>query len=134
MLEFRADPESPYHKPHFKKDETVLVYCTSGGRAALSGKTLRELGYQSSTTPAASRNWRTPGSTPSPPGQRVSAGPSVDDGDRFDLDHRVGIGKAADLDRRAGWRGRSEIAHPHIGVLGELLIVRDVGIGLDDVG
>jgi rhodanese-related sulfurtransferase len=37
----------PYHKPDFKKDETVLVYCTSGGRAALSGKTLGELGYQS---------------------------------------------------------------------------------------
>jgi len=47
MLEFRADPESPYHDPAFQKDKTVLVYCGSGGRAALSGKTLRELGYQS---------------------------------------------------------------------------------------
>jgi rhodanese-related sulfurtransferase len=45
MLEFRADPESPYHNPAFAKDKTVLVYCASGGRSALSGKTLKDLGY-----------------------------------------------------------------------------------------
>jgi rhodanese-related sulfurtransferase len=47
MLEFRADPESPFHNPAFQKNKTVLIYCGSGGRAALSGKTLKELGYQS---------------------------------------------------------------------------------------
>jgi len=47
MLEFRADPESPYHNPAFQTDKTVLVYCASGGRAALAGKTLREMGYGS---------------------------------------------------------------------------------------
>jgi len=47
MLEFRADPESPYHNPAFQTDRTVLVYCASGGRAALAGKTLREMGYGS---------------------------------------------------------------------------------------
>ena len=45
MLEFRADPESPYHNPALTKDKTVLVYCASGGRSALSGKTLKDLGY-----------------------------------------------------------------------------------------
>src|ERR1043166_6503409 len=45
MLEFRADPESPYHNPAFQKDKTVLVYCASGGRSALSGKTLKDFGY-----------------------------------------------------------------------------------------
>jgi rhodanese-related sulfurtransferase len=45
MLEFRADPESPYHNPAFARDKTVLVYCASGGRSALSGKTLKDLGY-----------------------------------------------------------------------------------------
>jgi rhodanese-related sulfurtransferase len=45
MLEFRADPESPYHDPAFQKDKAVLVYCASGGRSALSGKTLKDLGY-----------------------------------------------------------------------------------------
>jgi rhodanese-related sulfurtransferase len=47
MLEFRADPDSPYHDPAFQRDKTVLVYCASGGRSALSGKTLKDLGYQS---------------------------------------------------------------------------------------
>jgi rhodanese-related sulfurtransferase len=47
MLEFRADPDSPYHNPAFQKDRTVLVYCASGGRSALSGKTLKDLGYRS---------------------------------------------------------------------------------------
>jgi rhodanese-related sulfurtransferase len=47
MLEFRADPESPYHNPAFEKNKTVLVYCASGGRSALSGKALQELGYKS---------------------------------------------------------------------------------------
>ena len=47
MLEFRADPESPYHNPAFQKDKTVLVYCASGGRSALVGKTLKDFGYAS---------------------------------------------------------------------------------------
>ena len=45
MLEFRADPESPYHNAAFDRGKTVLVYCASGGRSALSGKTLKDLGY-----------------------------------------------------------------------------------------
>jgi rhodanese-related sulfurtransferase len=46
MLEFRADPESPYHDPAFSRDKTVIVYCASGGRSALAGKTLQEMGYR----------------------------------------------------------------------------------------
>ncbi|MGV0645984.1 rhodanese-like domain-containing protein [Mycolicibacterium sp. XJ879] len=46
MLEFRADPESPYHDDNFSKDKTVIVYCASGGRSALSGQALKELGYE----------------------------------------------------------------------------------------
>ncbi len=45
MLEFRADPESPYHNPAFQKDKTVLLHCASGGRSALAGKTLQDMGY-----------------------------------------------------------------------------------------
>jgi hypothetical protein len=43
MLEFRADPESPYHNPALRKETTVVLYCASGGRSALAGKTLQEL-------------------------------------------------------------------------------------------
>ena len=46
MLEFRADPDSPFHEPAFQKDKTIVVYCGSGGRAALSGKALKDLGYR----------------------------------------------------------------------------------------
>ena len=45
MLEFRADPQSPYHDKNFAKDKTVILYCGSGGRAALAGKALKDLGY-----------------------------------------------------------------------------------------
>lgn len=46
MLEFRADPGTPYHNPEFRKDRPVLVYCASGGRSALSGKVLKDMGYE----------------------------------------------------------------------------------------
>ena len=46
MLEFNADPESPYHNKALAKDKTVLVYCASGGRSALSGKVLKDMGYK----------------------------------------------------------------------------------------
>lgn len=45
MLEFRADPDSPHHDANFDKDKAVIVYCASGGRSALSGQALKELGY-----------------------------------------------------------------------------------------
>lgn len=45
MLEFRADPDTPYHNPAFQRDKTVLVYCASGGRSALAGKRLKDMGY-----------------------------------------------------------------------------------------
>jgi rhodanese-related sulfurtransferase len=45
MLEFRADPDSPYYNPAFQKDKTILLHCASGGRSALAGKTLQDMGY-----------------------------------------------------------------------------------------
>ena len=45
MLEFRADPESPFYNEAFSKDRTVVLYCASGGRSALAGKALQDLGY-----------------------------------------------------------------------------------------
>ena len=45
MLEFRADPESPYYDQSFAKGKKVIVYCAAGGRAALSGQALKEMGY-----------------------------------------------------------------------------------------
>src|SRR5712671_6963376 len=45
MLEFRADPDSPYHDKNFDKEKTVVLYCASGGRSALAGKVLKDMGY-----------------------------------------------------------------------------------------
>jgi len=42
LLEFRADPAGASPLPAGK---VVITYCASGGRAALAGKTLRDLGY-----------------------------------------------------------------------------------------
>src|SRR5438309_10988462 len=57
MLEFRADPESPYHDQNFAKDKTVVVYCASGGRAALGGQALKELGYGEVYNLGAFKDW-----------------------------------------------------------------------------
>ena len=46
MLEFRADPESPAHDKNFARDKNVVLYCGSGGRAALAGKLLKDMGYE----------------------------------------------------------------------------------------
>lgn len=46
MLEFRADPDSPYYDSHFSKDKTIILYCASGGRSAMGGKALKEMGYE----------------------------------------------------------------------------------------
>ena len=64
MLEFRADPDSPYHDKNFSKDKNVILYCASGGRAALAGKVLKDMGYAhvyniaSRTGPTAAARWR----------------------------------------------------------------------------
>jgi rhodanese-related sulfurtransferase len=57
MLEFRADPESPYHDQNFAKDKTVILYCASGGRAALGGQALTELGYADVYNLGAFKDW-----------------------------------------------------------------------------
>jgi len=57
MLEFRADPESPYHDPAFSREKPVILYCASGGRSALSGKTLQDLGYTNVRNLGAFKDW-----------------------------------------------------------------------------
>ena len=57
MLEFRADPDSPYHDEAFDRDRTVIVYCASGGRLALAGKTLRDLGYRDVRNLGGFKDW-----------------------------------------------------------------------------
>ncbi len=44
-LEFCADETSPFHKPIFSTNKTVVLYCQSGGRGSLCAKALLDLGY-----------------------------------------------------------------------------------------
>jgi rhodanese-related sulfurtransferase len=57
MLEFRADPESPYHDKNFSRDKTVILYCASGGRSALSGKVLKDMGYSNVYNVGGFKDW-----------------------------------------------------------------------------
>lgn len=57
MLEFRADPDSPYHDKHLRKDRAVVLYCASGGRSALSGKVLKDMGYAEVYNLGAFNDW-----------------------------------------------------------------------------
>jgi rhodanese-related sulfurtransferase len=57
MLEFRADPESPYHDKAFAKSKTVILYCASGGRSALAGKALKDMGYAQVFNLGAFKDW-----------------------------------------------------------------------------
>jgi rhodanese-related sulfurtransferase len=45
MLEFYADPSSPYHRAGFDPQRRTILYCASGGRSALAAVTLKQLGY-----------------------------------------------------------------------------------------
>lgn len=45
MLEFYADPTSPYHRPEFDQERRIVLFCASGGRSALATETLQRMGY-----------------------------------------------------------------------------------------
>ena len=54
MLEFRA---IHYDLTSDGTDKTVLVYCASGGRSALAGKTLQDLGYKDVRNLGGFKDW-----------------------------------------------------------------------------
>tara|TARA_Y100001933_G_C18913709_1_gene527882 strand:+ start:568 stop:942 length:375 start_codon:yes stop_codon:yes gene_type:complete len=45
LLEFIADENTPYHNKELDKNKEIVLVCGAGGQAALSGKTLKEMGY-----------------------------------------------------------------------------------------
>lgn len=46
MIEFRADPSTPYHQEPFDPSARVILHCASGGRSALAAAALQEMGYR----------------------------------------------------------------------------------------
>lgn len=45
LLEFLADPASPRHSDALDATRRMIMVCHTGTRAALAGRTLKELGY-----------------------------------------------------------------------------------------
>jgi rhodanese-related sulfurtransferase len=45
MLEFWADPASPYYRDFFGEDKRIVMYCAGGGRSVLATLALSEMGY-----------------------------------------------------------------------------------------
>src|SRR3981189_3608639 len=57
LVDFRADPASPQHDPACDRSKTVDAYCTSGGRSALVGKTLKDMGYSNVRNLGGFKGW-----------------------------------------------------------------------------
>jgi len=68
MLEFRADPETPYHNAEFRRDRPIILYCASGGRSALSGKVLKDMGYEKVYNLGGFKDWLDGGGETEPAG------------------------------------------------------------------
>jgi len=47
MLEFFADPSSPYYRREFDPNRRVILHCASGGRSVLAAVLLQQMGYRS---------------------------------------------------------------------------------------
>lgn len=61
MLEFRADSGTPFADPELRKDRPIVLYCASGGRAALAGKLLIDMGYQEVYSLGSFKEWKEAG-------------------------------------------------------------------------
>ena len=45
MLEFWADPGSPYYRGYFREDRRTVVFCAGGGRSAFAARALLDMGF-----------------------------------------------------------------------------------------
>ena len=45
MLEFWADPQSPYYRDWFQEEKRIVLFCAGGGRSALAAKALQDMGF-----------------------------------------------------------------------------------------
>ena len=61
MLEFKADPENTYYDEAFQRDRPIVLFCASGGRAWLAGKTLHDMGYAQVFNLGGFKDWKDAG-------------------------------------------------------------------------
>lgn len=68
MLEFCCDPGSPAHNAALDKAKCVILYCGSGGRAALAGLTLKDMGFDTVYNLGGFKDWAEAGHETEPAG------------------------------------------------------------------
>ena len=58
FIEFAADPSTPHHNENLQKDADIVLVCGAGGMAALTGRTLIEMGYESVSNVGGVSSWK----------------------------------------------------------------------------
>lgn len=57
FIEFAADDATPYHNPALTRDAEIILICAAGGQAALTGKTLKDMGYENVLNAGGISDW-----------------------------------------------------------------------------
>ena len=61
MIEFAADPNTPFHETRLTHDADIVLVCGAGGQAALAGKTLTDMGYKHVSNVGGFKDWKEAG-------------------------------------------------------------------------
>ena len=61
FIEFAADQDTPFYNQSLQKDADIVLVCGAGGMAALTGKTLLEMGYKSVSNVGGFSSWKDAG-------------------------------------------------------------------------
>ena len=61
MMEFSADPNTPFYNEALKPEAEIILVCGAGGQAALAGKTLKDMGYQNVHNVGGFPDWKKAG-------------------------------------------------------------------------
>ena len=61
LIEFVADDSHGLHNKALKKDSEIILVCGAGGQAALTGKTLVDMGYSNVSNVGAIGDWENNG-------------------------------------------------------------------------
>ena len=61
LIEFVADEETALYNEKLKKDSEIILVCGAGGQAALTGKTLIDMGYTNVSNVGAIGDWEEKG-------------------------------------------------------------------------
>ena len=61
MMEFKADPNTPFYESALIHDADIVLGCGAGGQAALAGKTLKDMGVTNVSNVGGFGDWKEAG-------------------------------------------------------------------------